>query len=73
MILLSIELIEKNTYAIGILLKHFNVYLFLNERETGYEQGRSREKQTQNPRQAPGSKLSADSLMWGSNSRTVRS
>ena len=39
--------------------------LFLGERE--------RETHTQNLKQAPGSELSAQSLTWGSNSRTVRS
>ena len=37
------------------------------------EREREREKETQNLKQAPDSKLSAKSLMWGSNSRTVRS
>ena len=32
-----------------------------------------REKETQNLKQAPGSELSAQSLMWGSNSQTVTS
>ena len=31
-----------------------------------------RERETQNPKQVPGSELSAHSLMWGSNSRTMR-
>ena len=32
-----------------------------------------REREAQNPKQAPGSELSAQSLTWGSNSRAVRS
>ena len=32
-----------------------------------------RERETQNPKQAPGSELSAQSPMQGSNSKTVRS
>ena len=32
-----------------------------------------REKETQNPKQAPGSEQSAQSRTWGSNPRTVRS
>ena len=32
-----------------------------------------RERETQNPKQAPGSELSAQSLTWGSNPWTVRS
>ena len=35
--------------------------------------GAQRERETQNPKQAPGSKLSAQSLTWGSNSQTVGS
>ena len=49
------------------------------EREKGREgegekmsQGGEREKETQNPKQAPGSELSAQSLTQGWNSRTMR-
>ena len=31
------------------------------------------ERETPNPKQVPGSALSAQSLMWGSNPRTMRS
>ena len=41
------------------------------ERQTEHEQGRSRERETQNLKQAPGCELSAQSLMRGSNPRTV--
>ena len=53
----------------------FNVYLFLRHRETEHERGGGgqREMETQNPKQAPGSELSAQSPTRGSNSRTVRS
>ena len=34
---------------------------------------RERERETQNLKQAPGSELSAQGQMWGSNSPTVRS
>ena len=51
----------------------FNVYLFLRQGETEREQGRVRERETQNPKQAPGSELSAQSPTRGWNSRTVRS
>ena len=48
----------------------FNVYLFLRDRE---RQGASRrgaesERETQNPKQAPDTELSAQSPLWGSNS-----
>ena len=47
---------------------------FLREREREHKQGRGkRERETQNLKQAPGSELSAQSLMWGSNPQTVRS
>ena len=41
--------------------------------EAEYKQQKGRQRETQNPKWAPGSKLSAQSLMWGSNSRAVRS
>ena len=43
----------------------FNVYLFLRQRETENEQGRVRERETQNLKQALGSELSAQSPMAG--------
>ena len=49
------------------------MFIYFRERdrvETGEGQ---REREIQNLKQAPGSKLSAQSLMWGSNSRTARS
>ena len=43
-------------------------------RETEHERGEGqRAREMQNPKQAPGSELSAQSPTWGSNSRTVRS
>ena len=55
--------------------KIFNVYLFLRERESdrAREGKGQRERETQNLKQAPGSELSAESPMWGSNSGTERS
>ena len=52
------------------LKKLFIVYLFL-ERERERQSASRRE--TQNPEQAPGSELSAQSPMWGWNPRTMRS
>ena len=50
------------------------MYLFLKEKERPCEQGRAeRERETQNPKQAPGSELSARSPTRGSNARTARS
>ena len=52
----------------GSFLYFFNVDLFLRERvRAGEEQ---RERETQNPKQAPGSELSAQSPTQGSNSQT---
>ena len=42
----------------------FNVYLFLRERDRVAGKGQ-RERETQNPKQAPGSELSAQSPLWG--------
>ena len=61
------------SFLFSFLFSFFNVYLFLRQRETDHEQGRVRERETQNPKQAPGSELSAQSLTRGSNSLTVRS
>ena len=41
------------------------------ERETEHEWGRGRKRETQNPKQAPGSKLSTQSPLRGSNPQTV--
>ena len=38
----------------------FLTFIFERERETEHEQGRGRETETQNPKQAPGSELSAE-------------
>ena len=54
--------------------KNFFYCLFIFERDRAEcEWVRGRERETQNPKQAPGSELSAQSPMWGSNSRAVRS
>ena len=51
----------------------FNMYLFFErQRETKFEWGRGREKETQNPKQAAGPELSAQSPTWGSNPQTAR-
>ena len=59
------------------LFYFFNVCLFLTERERERERqsmsGGGTERETQNPKQAPGSELSAQSPTRGSNPRTVRS
>ena len=51
--------------------KFFNVYLFLRQSTSG--EGAEKERETQNPKQIPGSELSAQSPTQGSNSHTVRS
>ena len=53
----------------------FNVYVFLRQRERDrmrVGEGQ-RERETQNLKQAPGSELSAQSPMQGSNAGTMRS
>ena len=37
------------------------------------EREREREREIENPKQAPGSELSAQSLLWGSNPQAERS
>ena len=57
----------------------FNVYLLLRERERQTDRqnmsggGAERETHTQNMKQSPGSELSAQSLIQGSNPQTLRS
>ena len=74
MIIFNDEFLGNLTYKSFVF---FKVYLFWTQRErdrqTDIELGRVRERKTENLKQAPGSKLSAQSLMQGSNSRTVRS
>ena len=52
----------------------FNLYLFFRdkERQSVSREGQ-REREIQDPKQAPGSELSAYSQTWGLNSQTVRS
>ena len=50
----------------------FSVYSLLRERERAQVGERQRERETQNPKQAPGSELSPQNPMQGSNSRTER-
>ena len=61
-----------STYLLGpdAFKKKFNVYFL---RETEHEWGRGRERETQNQKQAPGSELSAQSMIQGLNPQTARS
>ena len=43
------------------------------QRQSASRGGAEREREAQNPKQAPGSELSAQSMMWGLNSRTLGS
>ena len=63
---------DKVCMYVRVYLFIFNVYLFLRARQSvpGEEQ---RERETQNPKQAPGSELPAQSPMRGSNPQTARS
>ena len=61
----------------GILFKFFLMFIYSlreRERETdrALEGEGQRVKETQNPKQAPGSELSAQSPTWGSNQPTNR-
>ena len=50
--------------------KNFSLFLRKRERQAECEQKRGRERETQNPKQASGSELSAHSLTQGLNSQT---
>ena len=56
------EIISQHSFKI-----FFNVYLFSRERERASKGGVERERETQNPKQALGSELSAQSPTRGSN------
>ena len=49
------------------------LFIFETERDRAQVGEGQRERETQNPKKAPGSELSAQSLMRGSNPWTVRS
>ena len=49
------------------------LFIFGTERDRAWTGDGQRERETQNRKQAPGSEPSAQSLTWGSNSRTTRS
>lgn len=51
----------------------FLMFIYFWDRETELAWGRGRERETQNPKQAPGSELSAQSPTLGLNTGTVRS
>ena len=63
-------------FLLPSFLPFFLSHLYSSLRDTERQLmrgGRSRERETQNPKQAPGSELSAHGPMRGSNSRTTRS
>ena len=60
-------------YYSKLLFKIFLMFiLFLRQRDTEHKRGWGRGRDTENPKQAPGSKLSAQSPTEGSNSSTSR-
>ena len=64
----------KNCLSTWSFFFKFFKCLFIFERERqSVSGGGQRERETQNPKQTPGSELSAQSLTWGSNSQTARS
>ena len=77
--LLYITVSQRGPHDFVYLKNVFNVYSFLFERESacasgkGAEREREREIERENPKQAPGSELSAQSLMLSSNPQTMRS
>ena len=59
--------------GLSILFHFINVYLFLRRCERQSEAAEGQTQGEQNLKQAPGSELSAQSPLQGSNSRIVRS
>ena len=51
-----------------MFIKHESLLLRERGRDSMSGGGAERERETQNPKQAPGSELSGQSLKWGSNS-----
>ena len=49
------------------------LFIFETQRDRAWAGEGQRERKTQNLKLAPGSELSAQNQMWGSNSRTARS
>ena len=49
------------------------IYFWERERDRAWAEKGQRERETQNPKQAPGSELSAQNLTWGSSSWNTRS
>ena len=47
--------------------------MFIFERDSARVGEEQKERETQNPKEAPGSELSAQSPTWGLNARTSRS
>ena len=62
------------SFSFFFYFKKFLSCLFISETgETEYEQGRGRERETQNRKQDPGSELLVQRLVRGSNSQAARS
>ena len=61
-------------FLLALLFFIFKKCLFIYfERKSASRAGAEKKRETQNPKQAPGSELSAHGPMWGSISRTTRS
>ena len=73
MAILGNEKVDFKTIYLRGQFIFFNVYLFLKERETAQEGEGQRQRETQNLKQDPGSKLSAQSPTGDSNSQTAKS
>ena len=56
-----------------VLVLFHRLFIFERQRETEHEWERGRERETQNPKQAPGSELTAQSPVRDSNPQTMRS
>ena len=56
------------SFSLDGFIFFFNVYSFLRERVRVQAEDEQRKRETQNPKQAPGSELSAHNQTWGLNS-----
>ena len=56
-----------NLFFKCFLLKKIFMFIFGRDRDSVWAREGQRERKTQNPKQAPGSKLSAQNLMWAQN------
>ena len=60
-----------NVYLFTYFKNNFNIYLFLRDRDRARMEEGQRKRETKDLKQAPGSEMSAQRPLWGSNPQTV--